>query len=230
MIENSLEKLKYQGLCKDDKPVKLHLGCGGTYLKGYINIDFPVSEHNVGKPTVDVYADITRLNFPNNSVDEIRLHHVFEHFNRVMALVLLVRWNSWLKIDGTLLIETPDAMESARQLVSDEVDYDQQMAIIRHLEGDQAANWASHIGQWWPERFETTLSKLGFHILSVEGKRWGIWPNLASVAVIATKLKDIELEQQIERCSELLKHSMVSDREQKLHETWMKQLKEKLDE
>lgn len=225
---NSLDKLKYQGLHEDGQELKLHLGCGETYLDGYINLDFPVSKHKVGRPVVDAYADIVKLHFPDGSVDEIRLHHVFEYFDRMTALSLLVKWHRWLKVDGILWIETPDVMESARQLVDEKTDYEKRMAIIRHLEGDQAATWGLHIGQWWPERFEHTLSKLGFHIISMEGVKWGRWPNLASVTVKATKLKDIKLETQVERCFDLLKGSLASIREQKLYKVWCRQLKEKL--
>ena len=72
---------------------KLHLGCGTTYLNGYINIDYPESEHNHIKPICDRYEDITKLSFDEGSIDEIRLHHVFEYFGRVQALALLIKWH-----------------------------------------------------------------------------------------------------------------------------------------
>ena len=75
------------------KGIKLHLGCGGVYLDGYRNIDLPVDEHGVQDAIrPDVYADITTLEFAPESVSEIRLHHVFEHFDRPTALRLLIDW------------------------------------------------------------------------------------------------------------------------------------------
>ena len=221
----TLDKLIETNVYNPNDPLKLHLGCGSHYLKGYINIDFPSDKHTVAQPTVDAHGDITKLEFPSNSVDEIRLHHVFEHFDRIIALVLLVRWHSWLKVDGILKIETPDVIESAKQLSSD-IDYKQKMAIIRHLEGDQSANWGVHIGQWWDERFENTLSKLGFHILTMEHAQWDRWPYLCSVTVTATKLGDIDIAIQIGRAKELLKDSMVSDREYKTYDVWCRRLNE----
>jgi predicted SAM-dependent methyltransferase len=69
-----------------DAETKLHLGCGQRHLEGYINIDFPASEHSVqDKSVADIQADITQLSYPASSIDEVRLHHVFEHFPRPVA-------------------------------------------------------------------------------------------------------------------------------------------------
>ena len=42
-----LVQLTNQGLYKYGKPLRLHLGCGQQYFEGYINIDYPPSEHIV---------------------------------------------------------------------------------------------------------------------------------------------------------------------------------------
>jgi len=90
---------------RDSQGIKLHLGCGETYLPGYINIDFPPSQHTVQKqPKADLYADIRQLSYPSESVEEIRLHHVFEHFDRPTALRLLIDWYEWLKEGGSRII------------------------------------------------------------------------------------------------------------------------------
>ena len=61
--------------------MKLHLGCGQQYFEGYRNIDFPLTQHTVQtKSVADEHADLTSLRYPAGSIDEIRLHHVFEHF------------------------------------------------------------------------------------------------------------------------------------------------------
>ena len=224
---STLDTLIENNLHSKDTELKLHLGCGTQYLKGYVNIDYPVSEHTVVPPIVDAHGDITILDFPDNSVDEIKLLHVYEHFDRVAALVLLIKWHSWLKIDGVLTIETPDILESAKQLASD-ISYEQKMAIVRHLEGDQAAKWASHIGQWWDERFENTLSKLGFHITTMDHSQWTRWPYLSNVTVTATKLRNIDLETQIEQSCLLLKDSMVSASEDKTFAVWERELRKGL--
>ena len=71
---------------RDSGNIKLHLGCGETILPGYVNIDYPKDQHNIMNVSPDLAADLTRLACRENSIDEIRLHHVFEHFNRIAAL------------------------------------------------------------------------------------------------------------------------------------------------
>jgi hypothetical protein len=76
--------------------MKLHLGCGQVYLKGYVNIDYPSSEHTVQhKSVADRLTDISQLTFPTSSVEEVRLHHVFEHFRRPQISARVACWNGW---------------------------------------------------------------------------------------------------------------------------------------
>ena len=226
---NTLDKLIESGLHKRGQPLKLHMGCGQTHLDGYVNLDYPQSKHNVMISAADAEADIVKdLVFPENSVDEIRSHHMFEHFPRVIALAQLIKWHKWLKPDGVLLIETPDFMTSVEQLI--DADYKQKMAIIRHLVGDQAASWAFHVDQWFQERFETTLSAFGFHVTDITKTKWDAWPHLASVTVRAIKLNNGDMHHQIDIALTLLKESMVSEREHKTFNVWKKQLKEALED
>ncbi|MDD2336791.1 MAG: methyltransferase domain-containing protein, partial [Geobacteraceae bacterium] len=125
------------------QPLRLHLGCGQKYLQGYINIDFPSENHTTqSRQIADYCANILDLDFPPGSVDEIRCHHVLEHFERPVALSLLAQWQSWLKKEGTLVIETPDLEESARLLLSEQSTYQEKQVIIRHLFGSNEAHWA----------------------------------------------------------------------------------------
>lgn len=148
-------------------PVRLHLGCGARYIEGYINIDYPQDMHSIIKPVADVFGDLTSLNCPRDSIDEIRLHHVFEHFNRGTALGLLIGWNYWLKVGGLLHISTPDAEESAKVICSNRPLKDRMIAV-RHLMGLHEASWAYHLEQWFEERFIHTLSMLNYSNISIK--------------------------------------------------------------
>lgn len=165
--------------------MKLHLGCGQYYLEGYVNVDYPSSEHSVQKSLrADVYRDLSTLSYPPASVEEVRLHHVFEHFPRPVALALLCRWRDWLVPGGMLHIETPDLMASARLLVSPWVGYAKKQEVVRHLFGSHEAHWAIHWDGWYPERFVRTLRALGFGKVSV---RTAKWMRLRNVEVFAVK-------------------------------------------
>ncbi|PIR87420.1 MAG: hypothetical protein COU11_00635 [Candidatus Harrisonbacteria bacterium CG10_big_fil_rev_8_21_14_0_10_49_15] len=143
-----------------EQKIRLHLGCGEKYLPGYINIDYPADQHSVMKVRADKYADLRELSYPDNSVDEVRSHHVFEHFNRAEALKMLSRWRRWLKPGGVLLIETPDFegciwkfFFSGRK---------RRLELIRHIFGSQEAAWADHLDGWYARKYRFVLSSFGF--------------------------------------------------------------------
>ena len=87
---------------------KIHLGCGQRYLEGYLNIDFPSDHHTVMRPKADLFIDFRELQYDNEFLEEVRLHHVFEHYTRAQSISLLLTWRRWLKEGGVLHIETPD--------------------------------------------------------------------------------------------------------------------------
>ena len=63
--------------------MKLNLGCGNDYKKGYINID---ASKNVKTDKVWNLEKMP-LPFKTNSVDEILAHHVLEHLNNFVSLM-----------------------------------------------------------------------------------------------------------------------------------------------
>ncbi len=140
--------------------IKLHLGCGERYLKGYTNIDFPLAEHTTMKVKADVYQDVRTLNYAENSIDEIRTHHMFEHFSRQEALKLLCQWRAWLKVGGLLHIETPDF--SACAAAYSRASLKRKFELTRHIFGSQDAKWAYHYDGWDKEKYRFVLKEFGF--------------------------------------------------------------------
>jgi predicted SAM-dependent methyltransferase/glycosyltransferase involved in cell wall biosynthesis len=219
-----LKQLNEFGLWNEVKPLRLHLGCGQQYLDGYINIDHPPTEHVVQVLHVaDVFCDITQLKFPPQSVDEVRLHHVFEHFSRVVSLAMLIKWHRWLKTGGKIHIETPDLIGSAKTLVSD-ASWKTKMGVVRHLAGDQSASWGYHVDHWFAERFEHTLKQLGFNPVHTESTSWSYEPYLSNVEIIAIKNKDITVQDLLTTADELLWESTISADDKKTWEVWRNQL------
>jgi predicted SAM-dependent methyltransferase len=193
--------------------IKLHLGCGTRRLDGYINIDHPPSKHTVQRDLVaDRYADIRELHFDAGTVDEVRLHHVFEHFPRQIALALLCRWTDWLRPGGILRIETPDVVGCARALVSPFISERGRQQIVRHLFGSHEAIWAVHWDGWYQERFRLTLSALGYKSLDFIKTRWEALRNIEVIAHRGNQVFGLEQYESI--VSRLLEMSVIT------HKSW----------
>lgn len=206
-------------------PLRLHLGCGAAYFEGYVNVDFPQSQHAVMTVKPDVVCDLTEIDLPDHTVEEVRLQHVFEHLNRAVALASLITWHRWLRVGGKLHIETPDFEASARDFLGAN-SIGEKMRAIRHLEGDQVDGWAYHVGQWFPERFERTFKRLGFNEVDIRQEISGHTPPLHNVVAIGTKTTARTAEDQYEAGCELLKDVMVAEDERSTWEAWKTQLAE----
>jgi len=80
--------------------MKLHLGCGRDYRKGYINCDV--------SPEVnpDKIVDLEKpLDFEDNSVDKIMINHVLEHIQNFIPL--MHEFYRVCKKDAKIKIKTP---------------------------------------------------------------------------------------------------------------------------
>ncbi|NUB30509.1 methyltransferase domain-containing protein [Azospirillum brasilense] len=223
MVEGTLAALNERRLWSPGDCLRLHLGCGETRLPGYVNIDYPADAHNVMAVRPDLEADILALRFPDGTVDEVRLHHVFEHFNRVAAYGLLVRWHRWLKPGGMLHLETPDTVACAREVAGD-LPLALKLRALRHVEGDQTASWGYHIGHWFGDRFRYVLERLGFTDVTIEQHQSGHEPPLHNVTARAVRGSDRSLEEQTAIVEELLWDSIVAPAERPTWERWREQL------
>jgi len=83
--------------------LRLHLGSGKRYLKGYIHIDLSDHAHIDYKQSID---DLKI--FEDNSVEEIYASHVFEYFDLEHAKVVLAEWKRVLIQGGILRLAVPD--------------------------------------------------------------------------------------------------------------------------
>lgn len=147
------------------KQGRVHLGCGDVYRRGYLNVDLPPKDGvAAGTSRPDLESDVTSVSCPPDTLAEVRLHHLFEHFERAQALALLLRWYRWLQPGGQLLIETPD-FEGCIANFSDR-SVAEQGVILRHIFGSQEAPWAQHRDGWSASRFRYVLGELGFSRIS----------------------------------------------------------------
>ena len=204
--------------------IKLHLGCGEVYFKGYINIDFPSSEHTIQVSSLaDCHADIRTLSFPPFSIAEIRLHHVFEHFDRPTFLKLLVQWHTWLVEGGKVIIEVPDFSRCARRIFNPFIPWNNKASTMRHLFGSHEADWAYHLTGWNRQRFKHALGMLGFEVIGFHCSRRKSCYNLT---VKARKLVSLSKRELQKRAVSLLRESLVDDSssENRILEVWKRRL------
>ena len=159
--------------------IKYHLGCGLNYFPGYINVDFPQSEHSIVTIKADIYSDLMTVKL--DPCELIESHHVFEHFNYMESLALLVKWTRALIIGGTLRIDIPD-MEVLCQELNTSIntnDLRRVFKIVRLLYGSHEAEWAYHINGWSIGTMSYTMERMGFSLSLAEhyGNRHALFPN-----------------------------------------------------
>lgn len=83
--------------------MKLHLGCGKRFIKGFVHIDI------LDYPHIDHISSIDNLSFiVDNSVDLIYNCHVLEHFKINDVARVVKEWNRVLKPNGLLRSSVPD--------------------------------------------------------------------------------------------------------------------------
>lgn len=78
------------------KPLKLNLGAQGSFLPGFVNVDFITGQ--------SCYP----LAHEDGTVDEIYASHVLEHFSHRHTIAVLRDWVRVLKPDGKIRIAVPD--------------------------------------------------------------------------------------------------------------------------
>jgi len=209
--------------------MKLHLGCGQKYLEDYINIDFPLDHHSVQKKSLaDEQKNILELKYKNGSVDEVRLHHVFEHFDRATACALLVAWNNWLKDDGILHIEVPDMEYCIRRIINPLLSSHHKAVAQRHLFGSQEASWAVHYEGYSVVTIARLLNTFGFKIKSIKKNNWKGTGNISVIAIKRVCLMNGEMT--IKLASDYLSKYLVDNSESEIEmlKVWVDKFKSQL--
>ncbi len=207
--------------------MKLHLGCGQRYLEGYINIDFPLSKHTVQRKSVaDLYCDITKLTYKPNSIEEIRLHHVFEHFDRPTACGLIAAWHSWLIIGGKIHIEVPDFYRTAKVVHSFFNTMKSKKVALRHLFGSHEAFWAIHKEGYTKETLLELMSLIGFSDFKVMRNSW---KGTYNIEVIGIKNTNKTYDEYLISIEKYLSGFLVDETEESLLKIWMNMAKNQLD-
>ena len=134
--------------------LKLNIGCGRRFKKGYVNIDARKTH-----PTV-VVGDVRDLQYKDGTVDEIFANDVYEHIPFSESLDLLKHWVSKLKSGGVLVMQMPDATGLARAMLKQDT-LDGIQAIIRRTFGGQDHKFNFHYTAGHPILMKHFLREAG---------------------------------------------------------------------
>ena len=175
----------------------------------------------------DEFHDLLALSYPQGSIAEVRLHHVFEHFTRVQASALLASWNAWLQPGGIVHIEVPDLGRTAKAVLSAFTGHKAKQVGLRHIFGSQEAHWAVHYDGYTKASLHALLKSFGFTPDRTVQERYKATYNLT---VIAHKASDLTEQQALDAAQAHLSEYMVdeSPSEQRLLSTWMNDCKAQL--
>ncbi len=89
--------------------IKVNIGSGDDYRQGWLNVDLVNYSYYEKRPLkVDLLCNIKNgLPLADNSVDQLLIQEVFEHFNRHDGLLVLKEIHRVLKIGGVVELTVP---------------------------------------------------------------------------------------------------------------------------
>jgi len=167
--------------------MKLHLGAGTIYLKGYTNLDacpkflssdapLDILEQNSttfehyykhkfregsGICVADIKGMVENLPFNDKVCDEVIMIHILEHIPSYAVETVLSEVFRVLKVDGSFVVAVPDLKETARLLGESKTDEEEDW-YMRLIHGTQRNEWSHHYCGYTKRTLEKLLFSYGF--------------------------------------------------------------------
>lgn len=136
-----------------ERPIKMHLGCGKRFIKGYVHIDM------MDYPHIDYMTSVDNLSkFRDECADVIYACHLLEHFKRSETEKVLREWYRVLQKGGILRISVPDF----KQLIKIYENYEDLNLILGPLVGGQNYEYNFHYMVFDFKTLKEMLLKVGF--------------------------------------------------------------------
>jgi len=159
------------------KEVNLHLGCGGHYLDGWINVDnfdYERNDSSRNSSRYDLKMDVRKLDVDNDSVDKMLLVHVIEHFVRWETIKLLHTFFHKLKPGGNLIMEHPDLdgciawyLNRKKSMQTPLGDLNMGFTQFYGNQWDEL-DYETHRYVWTKGEMQQVLEEIGFEILFLD--------------------------------------------------------------
>lgn len=157
--------------------LKINACCGRHVLEGWTNVDVVPSTHKKARGKVpEILADARSVPLPDGCADEIMCIHGFEHFYPWEASDLLREWLRLLRPGGVLVLEMPDVIKCAENLISGFAlpGKDPLQFNMWGLYGDPGTKdpFMMHKWGWHPASLRQALKQHGFADIADESPQW----------------------------------------------------------
>jgi len=138
--------------------MKLNIGCGSRRLPGYTGIDA------VERSAADIVAPAHEIPLADGCAEEVLAVHLVEHEFSWRVPALLAEWHRLLAPGGRLVLEMPDVMKCARNLVEGRQGKKPDQLHMWGIFGDDTLQdpFMMHKSGWWFARLAPLVSAAGF--------------------------------------------------------------------
>lgn len=141
---------------------KLHLGCGGVRINGFINIDtFKTSATDF----ICEIEDLPKYIKPN-SIRLIYSSHTLEHFSRKDSIQVLKMFYDFLEPKGELRIAVPDLTKLSDIVKNTKLGFKKMETVQGVLMGGQNTRYNYHKSIYWFDLLKQILINIGFNDIS----------------------------------------------------------------
>ena len=153
--------------------MKLNIGCGLEYRKGYVNIDA------YDNTIADHVMSVTNLEFDDATFSRVDCIQVMEHLGAAKSIYALSEIFRVLKPGGSFLLETPDLLRSFKSFIKG--DENNRKLIMNWIYGLDTPGMSHKYG--FPrELLERVLQEAGFDDVNIsEVKPKSIHPYLRAI-------------------------------------------------
>ena len=154
--------------------MRLNIGCGRHVLDGWTNID--VQRSPLAKRPPEILCDAKTIPLPGECADEIQAIHLWEHFYLWECDALLAEWRRLLKPGGTLVLELPNLVKCAQNIVDDRMkggkDVDQLGMWGLYGDPREKDPYMCHRWAWSPKTLRKFLQERGFRDAREHPTQW----------------------------------------------------------
>jgi len=158
--------------------LKINVGCGRHVLDGWTNVD--VQRSPLAKRDPEILCDAREIPLPDECADEMQAIHLWEHFYLWECDALLAEWRRLLKPGGKLVLELPNLVKCAQNIVDDRMKGSNGLPCRRpklgscYADGDPREKdpYMCHRWAWSPKTLRRFLEERGFRDVKEHPTQW----------------------------------------------------------